>query len=129
MPALPADLRERVRIRADDRCEYCSLRQAERPFLLFQVEHITARQHGGETSEANLAWACQHCNLHKGPNLAGVDPLTGTPTWLFNPRLQSWAEHFEAVGPLIVGRTDVGRATVRLLNMNAPRRIELRGLR
>ena len=27
----------------------------------------------------NLALACHRCNLHKGPNLSGIDPLTGDP--------------------------------------------------
>ena len=126
MAAVPDALRELVRVRAADRCEYCSLGQAALPFLTFQVEHVIARQHGGPTTEDNLAWACQHCNLHKGPNLAGIDPQTQARTWLYHPRLQRWSDHFAAVGPLIVGLTDVGRSTARLLNMNAPRRVELR---
>lgn len=45
---------------------------------------------------------------------------------LFNPRRDRWDEHFAYRGGGIVGRTPTGRATVRLLQMNAPRRVELR---
>jgi hypothetical protein len=45
---------------------------------------------------------------------------------LFNPRLHSWTEHFAWDGDIIVGRTPTGRATIRLLNMNDPARVEIR---
>jgi hypothetical protein len=115
-----------VRSRAGDRCEYCHSRQADEPFFLFQIEHVTPKQHGGDDDPGNLAWACPHCNLHKGPNLAGLDPLDERLTLLFNPRIQSWDDHFALRGPLIVGRTAVGRTTARVLNMNDRVRVELR---
>lgn len=45
---------------------------------------------------------------------------------LFNPRSDDWSEHFEFRGVFILGLSDVGSATVRLLNMNADDRIEIR---
>jgi hypothetical protein len=45
---------------------------------------------------------------------------------LFNPRNDVWSDHFAVLGGRINGLTPKGRATVRLLNMNAPRRVELR---
>jgi hypothetical protein len=45
---------------------------------------------------------------------------------LFNPRNDVWSDHFAVRGGRINGLTPKGRATVRLLNMNAPRRVELR---
>jgi len=45
---------------------------------------------------------------------------------LFNPREDDWDEHFELREGYVRGKTPVGRATVRLLNMNAPRRVALR---
>src|SRR5678816_1484385 len=64
---------------------------------LFQLEHITARQHGGLSELDNLALACRPCNQKKGPNLAGIDPLTKKLTPLYNPRTHSWTEHFAVV--------------------------------
>jgi len=70
--------------------------------------------------------ACYHCNSHKGPNLSGIDPATDQVTVLFNPRTQNWDEHFTFADVAIVGRTATGRATVRVLEMNASDRLQLR---
>jgi hypothetical protein len=121
-----ASLRQRVRFRAGGRCEYCHIRQDADPFFTFHIEHVVARQHGGPTDESNLALSCHHCNLHKGPNLTGVDPDTGTVVLLFNPRTQAWPEHFALQGATVVGLTPTGRATARLLDMNDPARVQLR---
>ena len=51
-----------------------------------------------QTVESNLALACHHCNLHKGPNLTGIDPLTQLVTTLFNPRVDRWDEQFARDG-------------------------------
>jgi hypothetical protein len=118
--------RRLVRARAQGRCEYCRASQADEPFAPYQIEHVIPRQHGGSDDAANLALACPYCNLHKGPNLAGLDPLDDRLTPLFNPRTQRWEDHFARRGPLIMGQTAVGRATVRVLNMNDRPRVELR---
>jgi len=112
--------------RANHRCEYCRLAQSAAPFLTFHVEHIRARQHGGEDDTANLALACPYCNRFKGPNLAAVDPRSGRLVPLFNPRVHPWEEHFAFDGVTILGRTPIGRATVNLLNMNEEARLEMR---
>lgn len=54
--------------------------------------------------------------------------MTQMLTELFNPRTQSWDEHFERHGPLIVGLTAVGRTTVYVLNMNSDDQVERRRL-
>jgi len=95
-------------------------------FAPFHVEHVVARQHGGGDEPSNLAFACDRCNLHKGPNLTAIDPETGEIVPLFHPRRDSWQDHFRWENAEIVGRTPTGRATVRLLNMNAKRRLQLR---
>ena len=116
----------RVRSRAAHACEYCDLPQEADPFFRFQIEHIIPKQHGGVDDLSNLALACQHYNLHKGPNLAGIDPDTGQMVPLFNPRMQRWEEHFDLHGGWIVGLTPVGRATIRVLAMNVDEQRELR---
>lgn len=118
--------RELVRARALGRCEYCRARQEDVPIATFHVEHIVPRQHGGSDDPENLALACNHCNLHKGPNLTGIDPETGVIVTLFNPRRDAWDLHFSSQGLQIIGLSPVGRATVHVLAMNAPTRIELR---
>lgn len=67
------------------RCDDCHLPEsvAELPF---QLDHIIALKHLGLTDESKLTLACYHCNSAKGPNIAGVDPVSGCITSLFHPR-------------------------------------------
>ena len=114
---MPARLRESVRRRAGFRCEYCQFpeRLAE---LRFQLDHIIPEQHGGPTRAENLAWSCLRCNKHKGPNLSGREAATGEIVRLFNPRGDDWHVHFVWAGPVLRGRTPIGRATVEVLRIN-----------
>jgi hypothetical protein len=105
-----------VRERVANRCEYCQLPQVAFP-LPFQIDHVRAEKHGGQTVEDNLALACTHCNRHKGPNIAGIDAETGEMVRLFHPRSDSWGQHF-ADGPYLRGKTAIGRATIGVLQMN-----------
>jgi len=118
-------LRDLVVLRARHACEYCKTPQSARR-LTFHIDHIIARQHGGETLEANLALACGHCNRHKGTNLSGIDPETGSVVSLFNPRTDRWNEYFSVEAAYIIGLTATGRATVHLMKMNAPDEVAAR---
>ena len=100
-----AKTRAEIRSRANNACEYCHLHQDDSPFALLHVEHIIPRVLGGSDDLDNLALACIACNLHKGPNLAGIDPDTNELTGIFHPRQQRWDDHFEWSGIHLVGRT------------------------
>jgi hypothetical protein len=125
---MDAATRDLVRRRAGDRCEYCRMPQEATPFIPFHVEHIIARQHLERVDDdlTGLAYACDRCNAYKGPNLSSIDPETGDKVDVFNPRTDAWSDHFDLSEGKIVGLSAVGRATARLLNMNHPRRVELR---
>ena len=116
-----------VRDRAGNRCEYCRLSAdvLQRPM---HVEHIIALQHRGTDALENLALACDRCNLHKGPNIATLNPDGLGLVQLFHPRRDRWMEHFAFDGADIVGLTPTGRATVFLLEMNHPARVRIREL-
>jgi hypothetical protein len=114
-----------VRARANDTCEYCRMPQAC-DVLRFQIDHIVARKHGGSTSLKNLAIACYACNAFKGPNIAGIDPVSKQVVPLFHPRRDRWRDHFEWRGALLVGRTPSGRATIVVLQINLPQRVAVR---
>ncbi len=120
-----ARLAELVWARAANCCEYCQLPQPLDD-LPFQIDHIIAQQHDGPTVASNLALVCFADNHHKGPNIAGVDPKTRKRTWLFHPRRHKWARHFRWDGPVLVGRTAVGRTTVAVLAINLPHRVQQR---
>ena len=99
--------------------KYCRLPESASR-LCHQIDHIIAEQHEGSDDSSNLAIACIHCNLHKGPNIAGLDPATGELTRLYNPRRDRHSEHFGWLGAVIDGLTPVGRTTVHVLAMNDP---------
>jgi 5-methylcytosine-specific restriction endonuclease McrA len=123
---MDAATREVVRQRAGNRCEYCGAAEGAQDRLRFHVEHIIARQHGSGDELSNLALACHLCNAHKGPNLTGIDPISGAATPLFHPRRDRWQEHFATAAGRIIARTNIGRVTVAVLDMNHPARVELR---
>ena len=117
-------MREAVRQRANGRCEYCLIPEAF--FSRHEADHIRATQHRGKTRLENLAFACFDCNRRKGPNIASFDPATNALTRLFDPRRDSWADHFQLDGGRILGRTAIGRATEALLQFNDQRRVLVR---
>jgi hypothetical protein len=110
---------QQVRRRADYRCEYCKLPQSAYR-TRFQIDHVIAQQHKGRTILSNLALCCIRCNLRKGPNLTGIDPVTGRVVQLFNPRRQNWNANFRWDGAILIGRTPRGRATIEVLAINDP---------
>ncbi len=118
-------LRRQVWSRARRRCEYCQLPQAWTS-LPHEVDHIRAQKHHGPTTLSNLCLACAGCNACKGSNVAGYDPETGELVPLFSPRQHKWTEHFTWQGPVLLGKTSVGRATIDVLEINEPERVEHR---
>jgi hypothetical protein len=122
---MKASLNDLVRDRSKGLCEYCLLARAYAP-LPHQVDHIIAVKHRGSTTASNLALACFACNKHKSCNLSGIDPESGTIVRLFHPRRLKWSTHFRWEGPILVGRTAIGRATVEVLEINLSHRVEFR---
>lgn len=120
---MDAALQQLVWQRARQRCEYCQV-SADTALLPFQIDHIIAEKHGGLTMAENLALSCERCNSHKGPNIAGY--LEGHHVPLFSPRQDRWADHFEWAGPVLAGKTPVGKVTIEVLAINLPYRIALR---
>jgi hypothetical protein len=123
---IDAATRRLVRERAGDKCEYCGLPQVRSPLAALQIEHILPRKHGGDDNPSNLALACIDCNLSKGSNIAGIDPVTTVTTELYHPRCQNWNAHFEWQGINIIGKTAIGRTTIEVLRMNSEEQLQLR---
>lgn len=120
-------LRNLVWQRANGLCEYCRISSEwDAAAFAFQVDHVIAQKHGGQTVADNLALACFHCNNRKGPNVAGIDPLTGQVVRLFHPRRDQWKEHFRWDGPILAGLTPIGRTTVEVLTINHPSYVAVR---
>jgi hypothetical protein len=124
---MAAALRNQIRQRAADRCEYCQLPQ-KCTILPHEVDHIRSDKLHGATTLQNGAWSCAQCNRAKGPNASGFDPLTDKLVRLFHPRKDRWDKHFAWDGPVLVGATRIGRATIDVLRINHADRVEHRQL-
>jgi hypothetical protein len=120
-------LEQLVRERARENCEYCQLPQ-QYTSTFHQMDHIIAIKHRGPTIASNLALACLACNNHKGPCIAGIDPVSSSIVRLYHPRLHKWSAHFRWEGPVLVGRTTIARATIVVLEINLRLRVSLRAI-
>lgn len=119
---MSTELRREVSERAGFRCEYCQL--PERAAMVkFQIEHIIALKHHGLTISENLAYACPICNASKGTDIGTVLEGSDVLVPFFNPRKHHWPDHFELVNGKILSTTDIGAATVKILEFNTIERI------
>ena len=119
-------IRESVRQRANNCCEYCLVPKLPNGES-FHVDHIIpVKPHKGTESLENYAWACFDCNTTKAGNISSYDVLTKELIPLYNPRTQIWDQHFAKDGPVIIGKTAIGRVTVDVLEMNESAQIEFR---
>lgn len=126
MGKIPISLRQLVIERAKNRCEYCCLSQAGQA-ATFHIDHIIPVVASGATISDNLALACVSCSLRKSAKQTVTDPDTKKEVYIFNPRQQSWEEHFRWNGVTVVGLTATGRGTVDALNMNRAIMLAIRG--
>src|SRR5450432_2979751 len=110
---------ELVRARAGDVCEYCRLPDGYLPGR-HQLDHIIAIKHRGSDDASNRALACFACNQNKEPCIAGIDPVSKAITRLFHPRSHRWSTHFRWDGPVLQGRTAIGRTMIEVLEINLP---------
>jgi 5-methylcytosine-specific restriction endonuclease McrA len=125
MSNIPTQLRREVRLNAGGRCEYCRRPDHETAYG-HTIDRIIPVKHGGLNILSNLVYCCLFCNQHKGTDVAIYDPETGILTPLFNPRTQKWEDHFSLEEYMFVPNTPVGRVTILILQMNAPKQVEAR---
>ena len=114
---ISSEIRQVVANRANNVCEYCLIAE-EDAYFRHQVEHIISRKHDGSSELDNLALACVFCNRYKGSDIASLAPETGELVRFYNPRVDRWREHFRLNGVVIKPLTEIGEATVRILQMN-----------
>jgi hypothetical protein len=91
-----------------------------------EPDHIIPTQHGGRTKADNLALSCLRCNRRKGPNVGSFDPETGSLVPFYNPRSQTWNDHFRLDGAIILPLTPEARVTVKIMQLNDEQRVEER---
>ena len=127
MKHLSETIRQAIRTRAGNRCEYCRCHQ---DYVLgqLQIDHILPLAKGGPDSAENLCLACELCNQYQWTKTEGLDPPTKARTPLFHPRRDRWHEHFTWSDDWteIIGLTPCGRATVIALRLNNPLAVTVR---
>lgn len=94
----------------------CLIGEAD-TFYGCEVDHIISLKHGGSSGPDNLAYACALCNRAKGSDVGSIS-TTGQFTRFFNPRHDTWAEHFRLEGATIEPLTTIGEVTARILAFN-----------
>ena len=119
--------REAVAQRANYCCEYCKSQDKYAPNS-FTIDHILPESLSGSSDIDNLAYACFLCNRLKSNKVKALDQLTHLWTTVFNPRINSWEEHFSwnEDATLIIGLTLIGRSTVSELRLNRQKLVEYR---
>lgn len=121
---ISAELRQTVADRANQLCEYCLIAEAD-TFYGCEVDHIISLKHGGCSDAGNLAYACALCNRAKGTDIGSIS-RAGEFTRFFNPRTDSWSDHFRLEGVIICPLTVIGEVTARILGFNESARVHER---
>lgn len=120
-------LREEVKSRANNCCEYCKSQDKYSP-TSFTLDHIIPESLDGTSDFENLAYACVLCNRLKSNKLKSFD--TSSEKWilLFNPRRDVWEENFawSEDATMIIGISVIGRCTIKELKLNREKLIEYR---
>lgn len=113
---ISTELRQTIADRAKQLCEYCLIAETD-TFYGCEVDHIISLKHGGSSEPDNLAYACALCNRAKGSDVGSIS-ATGEFTRFFNPRRDTWAEHFRLEGAMIKPLTTIGEVTAQILGFN-----------
>jgi HNH endonuclease len=124
---VPVELRKQVRLKFADRCAYCQTTEHLTP-VTFEIEHIVPLSHGGETVLENLCLACPTCNRLKSDRTLAAVASSGQQSRLFHPHRDHWAEHFcwSDDATELIGLTEIGNATLSLLQINRPQYVRIR---
>jgi HNH endonuclease len=122
-------VRGKVEARANKLCEYC-LSPLEFSPDPFSIEHILPLSTGGTNDLENLALSCQGCNGSKSVKIEAFDLVSQTIARFYNPRTDTWSEHFvwNENFTEIIGLTAKGRVTIKILQLNRQRVVNLRRL-
>lgn len=122
-------LGEQVRLRANGRCEYCRI-SIDDTYFGGEIDHIQSLKHGGLTELNNLALACQPYNRSKGSDLGSISINSKTLIRFFNPRIDTWPEHFRVNSNAEIEHlTEIGEVTVLIFGFNDFERVhERKGL-
>jgi HNH endonuclease len=113
---LPAELRQRVRARANFACEFCGVTESDTGGEL-TIDHFQPQAHGGSDDPDNLLYSCYRCNQYK----AHYWPAEPGDAVLWNPRSEARDLHLSPLGDgRLVALTGTGAFTLKRLRLNRP---------
>jgi hypothetical protein len=116
--------RRLVEKRANSHCEYCLIHE-EDTYIGCEIDHIISIKHSSKNDDTNLAFSCLPSNRFKGTDIGSLTEK-GELTRFYNPRIDNWLEHFQIIGNMILGVTNIGEVTVKILRINDEERLEER---
>ena len=120
--SIPAGIREQVRRRAEQRCEFCGIHETDAGGEL-TLDHFRPKSRGGGDDLDNLIYACSRCNLFKHDYW----PQSPGAPHLWNPRKEPSAAHFvELDDGTLESRSATGAFTLRQLRLNRPQLVAKR---
>lgn len=89
---VPAAFRRRVAEHFACCCAYC--RTAESlTVTIFELEHITPRSAGGETTFEIICFSCPTCNRYKANRTSAIAPDRSKEVALFHRHRDEWDDH------------------------------------
>ena len=113
---LSADIRERVRQRANFACEFCGVTETDAGGQL-TVDHFQPSTKGGGDGLENLLYCCARCNQYK----LDYWPTPPNGLMLWNPRYEPASKHFLELGNgTLYPLTVTGDFTLRRIRLNRP---------
>ncbi len=111
-------------------CAYCNMTESEAQAIRFTIDHYhpqTARPDLVDVY-SNLMYACDECNTRKGDRYPPPEAQSDGNRF-FRPDLDSFDDHFEAVGIRLEPKSKVGRYTILTVDLNRQTLRRLREIR
>lgn len=112
-------------------CGYCTVHENEWGGPRhFHVEHFRPKSlfPDLETDYENLLYACDVCNVFKSNDWPSDDPVAEGEGYL-DPCEHDYNEHFEVVGDILEGSSDVAEYMIERLHLNRRQLRKLRAMR
>ena len=90
------------------------VRRSNPPALAAPVRRLWAAMTRVHKEELQVQSVCVFCNWNEGIDIGSISATTGALTRFFNPRLDTWCDHFSLDGVVIKLLSAIGQVTERI---------------